>query len=196
MHFLGCFFPLESEAYKRYAESLKMRVIIMTSACNTAEWRDTLVPDLLCNRFGQLLWKNAGPSGRRTLQPFYGTANFRYDGKVRQMMLNVVRPNGKRGAVNVGKIILEAFGFTQPSPKHQVDHINGDPTDNRIENLRWVTRSQNIKNQGRRKAKNPKHAEASEYGYRQRIRFGVKTIAELPNEIRLTYYRMLKTKAA
>ena len=165
---------------------------MMSSACSTAEWRKTLVPELLCNRFGQLLWENAGPSGRRTMQPFGGTANFRYDGKVRQMMLNIVRPNGKRGAVNVGKIILEAFGLIQPSSKHQVDHINRDPTDNSIENLRWVTRSENIKNQGRRKAKNPKHQEASDYGYSQRIRFGVKTIAELPKEIRLTYARMLK----
>lgn len=164
----------------------------MNSACSTAEWRETLVPDLLCNRLGQLLWENAGPSGRRTTQPFYGTANFRYDGKVRQMMLNIVRPNGKRGAVNVGKIILEAFGLIQPSPKHQVDHIDRDAANNSIENLRWVTRSQNVKNQSRRKAKNPKHQEASDYGYRQRIRFGVKKIDELPKEIRQTYAKLLK----
>lgn len=168
----------------------------MTSACNTAEWLATRIPDLLCNRQGMLLWANSGPSHRRTVQPFFGTPNYRYDGRVRQMMVNVVRPNGKRGATNVGKIILEAFGYMQPSPKHQVDHIDGNPINNRIENLRWVTRSENIRNQGRRKAKNPKHPQASNYGYSQRIRFGVKTIAELPNEIRLTYYRMLKTKAA
>lgn len=32
-------------------------------------------------------------------------------------------------------------------PKHQIDHINGDRTDNRIENLRSVTCAENAKNQ-------------------------------------------------
>ena len=37
-----------------------------------------------------------------------------------------------------------------PIGKH-IDHINRDPLDNRIENLRTVTRSQNLKNQMSRK---------------------------------------------
>jgi hypothetical protein len=32
-------------------------------------------------------------------------------------------------------------------PKHEIDHINGNPSDNRIENLRDVTRSVNGENQ-------------------------------------------------
>jgi hypothetical protein len=32
-------------------------------------------------------------------------------------------------------------------PKHHIDHINGDPSDNRIANLREATASQNLANQ-------------------------------------------------
>ena len=35
-------------------------------------------------------------------------------------------------------------------PKNQIDHINQDPTDNRIENLRDVTQLENLKNQALR----------------------------------------------
>lgn len=34
------------------------------------------------------------------------------------------------------------------SPKYQIDHINGDRSDNRIENLRVVTHSENARNAG------------------------------------------------
>ena len=34
-------------------------------------------------------------------------------------------------------------------PSKNIDHINGDPSDNRIENLRDVSQSVNIRNQGR-----------------------------------------------
>ena len=47
---------------------------------------------------------------------------------------------------------LYVYGYW---PKNLIDHINGDPTDNRIENLREATVSENLHNQ-RRSHKNNK----------------------------------------
>lgn len=54
--------------------------------------------------------------------------------------------NYRRKALMVHRIIWEMTHG--PIPKgHVIDHMNGDPTDNRIENLRLATGSQNSRNQ-------------------------------------------------
>jgi len=55
-----------------------------------------------------------------------------------------INENGKQFPEMVHKIVAEAF-IDNPDNKPQVNHINGIKTDNRVDNLEWVTNSENQK---------------------------------------------------
>ncbi len=55
-----------------------------------------------------------------------------------------VRLNGKLAAHAIHRMVLLAFVGPPPSPRHEAAHYNGIKTDNRLQNLRWATRSENI----------------------------------------------------
>lgn len=45
----------------------------------------------------------------------------------------------------VHRLVAETF-LDNPQNKPEIDHINRNPSDNRLENLRWATRSENNRN--------------------------------------------------
>ena len=54
----------------------------------------------------------------------------------------------KKGEIkkkDIHRLIAIAF-IPNPNNKPCIDHINGDKTDNRVENLRWVTHKENMNN--------------------------------------------------
>lgn len=53
--------------------------------------------------------------------------------------------NGKK--VRVHTLVAEAFIGPRPSPDHTVDHINHDRGDNRVCNLRWASKAEQLANQ-------------------------------------------------
>lgn len=54
-----------------------------------------------------------------------------------------VRINGKEYQVHC--LVAQTF-IPNPGNKPEVDHLNRNPKDNRCENLRWATRSDNMRN--------------------------------------------------
>jgi hypothetical protein len=60
-------------------------------------------------------------------------------------MLVDIQINKKNKTVKTHRLIAETF-LSKDLEKTEVDHINRVKTDNRVENLRWVTRSENMKN--------------------------------------------------
>lgn len=53
--------------------------------------------------------------------------------------------NGKPYPVAVHRLVCMAFHGEPSAPNVQVDHINGDKTDNRATNLEWVTPGVNVR---------------------------------------------------
>lgn len=53
--------------------------------------------------------------------------------------------NGKSKQFQIHRLVAQAF-IPNPENKPYIDHINTDRTDNRAENLRWVTNKENCNN--------------------------------------------------
>lgn len=49
------------------------------------------------------------------------------------------------GSTFVHRIVCRAWHGPPPTPKHQVNHIDGDKTNNHPENLEWVTPTENMR---------------------------------------------------
>jgi predicted DNA-binding protein YlxM (UPF0122 family) len=58
--------------------------------------------------------------------------------------LGYLRINAEGTQERVHRVVAKAF-LEQPRPDAEVNHKNGNKTDNRVENLEWVTKSQNMK---------------------------------------------------
>lgn len=69
----------------------------------------------------------------RVLQPFQSRGGY---------LVGTVNIDGERIRHGVHRFVAEAF-LPNPERKEQVNHINGDKTDNRPENLEWVTCQEN-----------------------------------------------------
>lgn len=79
-------------------------------------------------------WKNTGRE--RIMKPAFDNSGY-----LRTMLKDV---NGKYNTVKIHRIVAETF-ILNPDNKPQINHKNGIKHDNRVENLEWVTISENLK---------------------------------------------------
>lgn len=69
----------------------------------------------------------------------------------------------------ISRLMAIAF-LNNPENKEDVDHIDGNPLNNNIENLRWCTTSENLRNSKTRTIGASKYRGVSKFGYNGRWR--------------------------
>ena len=64
-------------------------------------------------------------------------------GKRKQYLCFGYRDNGKKTFASIHVAVALLFLGKKPSDKHQVDHIDNNPSNNNVTNLRWITDVEN-----------------------------------------------------
>lgn len=66
-----------------------------------------------------------------------------YTRKDKRQHVCILYPDGKRITLSYPRYLMEAFLGRKLAPEEHIDHINNDPTDNRIENLQILSQKEN-----------------------------------------------------
>ena len=101
-------------------------------------------------------------------------------------MIGMKDENGKQVMRYVHRLVAKYF-IPNPRNLNEVDHINRDETDNRIENLRWVTHAENLQNKGKYKNNKSGHKYISYHNPTDRWQFQKRINGKIIN-------KTLKTK--
>ena len=88
-----------------------------------------------------------------------------------------LRSNGKTYCKLVHRIVIDAFSCeTSSDTKMSVDHINGNKSDNRIENLRYITHRENVAKHYSKLRNLPTGVAKDKFGYRAYAKVNNKTV--------------------
>jgi hypothetical protein len=66
-----------------------------------------------------------------------------HDNGVGYELLSLTFPDGDKCGRTVHSLVMEVHGPPKPSDDAIINHINRDKTDNRLENLEWVSELEN-----------------------------------------------------
>lgn len=97
------------------------------------QWKLTQNPDYAVSSLGRVAstkkgWVCLRP--RKTVNGYLGVTLF---------------ANGDRCPRSIHRLVAEAFHGERPTPKHQVNHKDGDRENNQADNLEWVTQAENMR---------------------------------------------------
>ncbi|MDF7639944.1 HNH endonuclease signature motif containing protein [Lactobacillus sp. ESL0791] len=129
----------ELENYR--AEHVKMAFeFIAELPADHADWKmiqdDSLVPFYAISKDGIIKVFAYGRNKTHIVQQYKNNCGY--------MIVGLMGIDGKSHTKTVQQLVANAW-LTKPgtNEKLEVDHINGNRTDNRVENLQWLTISQN-----------------------------------------------------
>lgn len=99
------------------------------------------------------IWKNIEDYEKYQVSSLGRVRTTRGNGKILSLkkknrqgyVIIALRKDGKNFYKRVHRLVAQAF-IPNPDNKPDIDHINTDKTDNRVENLRWATRKENMNN--------------------------------------------------
>ena len=100
------------------------------------QWREVVgFPDYIVSDLGRIKRKSVVPGSHgRPLKPW----PINDEGHVAVSLYK----NKKRYALTVQRVVTDAWMGAIPEGLERA-HLNGDPTDNRLSNLKWVTHKEN-----------------------------------------------------
>lgn len=96
-------------------------------------------PGCYPTRDGKTLWRFA--RYRNAARPTWRKLNLHPDGG--GYAHTYVKQQHRAVQVKMHRIVIETYGPPQPTPKHEVRHLDGCRTNNHIDNLAWGTRAEN-----------------------------------------------------
>lgn len=103
------------------------------------EWREIKeFKDYYVSNYGRVANFNYRNTGKRILMKTFTT-------KAGYYQIALVNKNGKRIKRYIHRLIAEAF-IPNPQNKPEIDHIDTNRVNNSIDNLRWVTKIENLNN--------------------------------------------------